>query len=45
MDGPRRAHLEGFDLHADVWVPANSRARLEQLGRYVLRPPLSIVDS
>ncbi len=39
--GPRHAHLEGFDLHADVWVPANNRARLEQLCRYVLRPPLA----
>ncbi len=39
--GPRHAHLEGFDLHADVWVPANNRARLEQWCRSVLRPPLA----
>jgi hypothetical protein len=38
--GPRQAHLEGFDLHADVRVPANDRARLEHLCRYLLRPPL-----
>jgi hypothetical protein len=24
--GPRQAHLEGFDLHANVWVSANDRA-------------------
>src|SRR5207302_1769347 len=36
--GPRQAHLEGFDLHANVWVPANDRAGLERLCRYVLRP-------
>jgi hypothetical protein len=29
--GPRHAHLEGFDLHANVWVSVNDRARLEQL--------------
>lgn len=39
--GPRQAHLEGFDLHANVWVGANDRARLEQVCRYVLRPPLA----
>jgi Putative transposase len=39
--GPRHAHLEGFDLHANVWVGPNDRARLEQLCRYVLRPPLA----
>ncbi len=26
--GPRQAHLEGFDLHANVWVSANDRAGL-----------------
>jgi hypothetical protein len=31
--GPRHAHLEGFDLHANVWVGPNDRARLEQLCR------------
>jgi hypothetical protein len=39
--GPRQAHLDGFDLHANVRVPANDRARLERLCRYVLRPPLA----
>jgi hypothetical protein len=39
--GPRHAHLEGFDLHANVAVPAGDRRRLERLCRYVLRPPLS----
>ena len=39
--GPRQAHLEGFDLHANVWVSANDRAGLERLCRYVLRPPFA----
>jgi hypothetical protein len=39
--GPRQAHLEGFDLHANVWVGARDRARLEHLCRYLLRPPLA----
>lgn len=39
--GPRQAHLEGFDLHADVWVSANDRAGLERLCRYILRPPFA----
>ena len=39
--GHRQATLEGFDLHADVAVPAGDRARLESLCRYVLRPPLA----
>lgn len=39
--GPRQAHLEGFDLHANVWVPATNRARLEKLCRYLLRPPVA----
>src|SRR5436309_4959461 len=36
---PRQAHLDGFDLHADVSAPAGTRARLEHLRRYLLRPP------
>ena len=40
--GPRQAQLDGFDLHANVWVPPNDRARLEQLCRYLLRPPLAV---
>ena len=39
--GPLHAHLDGFDLHAAVAVPAGDRARLEHLCRYVLRPPLA----
>jgi len=39
--GPRQAHLDGFDLHANVWVSANDRAGLERLCRYVLRPPFA----
>jgi hypothetical protein len=39
--GPRHAHLDGFDLHANVRVPPNDRARLEHLCRYLLRPPLA----
>jgi hypothetical protein len=39
--GPRQAQLHGFDLHANVWVPPNDRAHLEQLCRYLLRPPLA----
>jgi hypothetical protein len=39
--GPRQAHLEGFDLHANVGVSANDRAGLERLCRYVLRPPFA----
>jgi len=39
--GPRQAQLDGVDLHANVWVPPTDRARLEQLGRYLLRPPLA----
>ena len=39
--GPRQAHLDGFDLHANVWVSAHDRAGLERLARYVLRPPFA----
>ncbi|MCA9583194.1 MAG: transposase, partial [Myxococcales bacterium] len=34
-------HAEGFDLHANLTVPAHDRAQLERLLRYVNRPPLS----
>jgi hypothetical protein len=37
---PRHAHIAGFDLHANVAVPAADRARLEQLCRYLLDRPL-----
>src|SRR5206468_12114082 len=39
--GRRQAHLEGFDLHADITVAADDRAALERLARYVLRPPVA----
>jgi hypothetical protein len=39
--GARQAHLEGFDLHANVWVSANDRAGVERLCRYILRPPFA----
>ncbi len=39
--GPRHAHLERFDLHADRAVGAGDRAGLERLCRYLLRPPLA----
>jgi putative transposase len=39
--GPRQAHLDGFDLHANLGVAATDRARLEQLCRYLLRPPVA----
>jgi hypothetical protein len=38
---PRHAHLGGFDLHANVVVPAADRTRLEQLCRYLLRPAVA----
>jgi len=38
---PRHAHLEGFDLHADLAVPGGDRVRLEQLCRYLLRPAVA----
>src|SRR5262245_13310706 len=39
--GPRQAHLDGFDLHGNVWVGATDRAGLERLCRYLLRPPFA----
>jgi hypothetical protein len=39
--GPRHAHHEGFDLHANVAVRGDDRARLEQLCRYLLRPAVA----
>jgi hypothetical protein len=39
--GPRHAHREGFDLHANVAVRAGEDARLENLCRYTLRPPVA----
>ncbi|MGH7730218.1 MAG: transposase [Candidatus Eiseniibacteriota bacterium] len=39
--GPRQAHVDGFDLHANVAVPGEDRERLEQLCRYLLRPAVA----
>ena len=39
--GSRQAHLDGFDLDANVHVAADNRDGLEQLARYVLRPPIA----
>ena len=39
--GPRHAHLDGFDLHANVTVPGEDREGLEQLCRYLLRPAVA----
>jgi hypothetical protein len=39
--GPRQAHREGFDLHANLRVAARDRIGLERLCRYLLRPPLA----
>jgi len=36
-----QASIEGFDVHAAVRVGADRRERLEQLGRYLLRPALA----
>ncbi len=41
LGGERQAHLDGFDLHANVAVPSGDRSRLEHLARYVLRPPVA----
>jgi hypothetical protein len=38
--GTCEAHLDSFDLHANVHVAADNRDGLEQLARYVLRPPI-----
>jgi hypothetical protein len=37
----RHAQRAGFDLHANVAVPAADRTRLEQLCRYLLRPAVA----
>jgi hypothetical protein len=39
--GSRQAHLDGFDLHANVAVAANNCDGLEQLARHVLRSPIA----
>ena len=39
--GPCQAHLEGFDVHANITVTADDRAGVERPCRYVLRPPVA----
>jgi len=39
--GPRHAHRDGVDLHANTAVRAGDRRRLERLCRDGLRPPLA----
>jgi hypothetical protein len=39
--GRRHAHLDGFDLHANVAVRGADHDRLEQLCRYLLRPAVA----
>ena len=38
---PLQARCEGFDLHGAVTVAGEDRERLEQLCRYLLRPPIA----
>jgi hypothetical protein len=38
---PCQAHLDGFDLHANITIAADDRAGVERLCRYVLRPPVA----
>ena len=40
-DGPLCATLGGFSLHAAVATRAHERERLEQLCRYITRPPIA----
>jgi Putative transposase len=39
--GTRHAHLDGFDLHANVAVRGEERKGLEQLCHYLLRPAVA----
>jgi hypothetical protein len=41
LPGPRHAHLDGFDLHANVTVRGEDREGLEQLCRHLLRPAVA----
>jgi len=41
VPGSLCAEVDGFSLHAGVWVAANDRERLEHLCRYVARPPFA----
>jgi len=39
--GPYQADAGGYSLHAGLLIPAGQRDRLEQVGRYLLRPPVA----
>ncbi len=41
VPGSLCAEVEGFSLHAGVWVAAHDRERLEHLCRYIARPPFA----
>src|SRR5262245_28230116 len=38
----RCANVDGFSIHANVSQPAHRRQKLENLCRYMLRPPLAV---
>jgi Putative transposase len=38
----RCANVDGFSVHANVSLPAHRRQKLENLCRYMLRPPLAV---
>src|SRR5438132_13407429 len=38
----RCANVDGFSVHANVSLPAHQRTKLENLCRYMLRPPLAV---
>jgi len=42
-EAPSRCVREGgMSLHADVSMPGSDRRRIERLGRYILRPPVTL---
>ncbi len=41
MDSPQCARIEGFSLHAQVFIEAGRRDRLERLCRYIARPSVA----
>ena len=41
LEGTRTASLGGFSIHANTWVEADEKDRLEKLCRYVARPPIA----
>jgi hypothetical protein len=41
IPGKRCAEVDGYNLHANVRLRANDRIGIEQLCRYLARPPIS----